>query len=53
MLEHVLTALEKATPELRERYLKRIQAVPGDEARQVEQRLVNLVEQDRSHRQAV
>ena len=47
MIETILTALEKSTPALRQRYLDRIRSVGTAEARAIEERLVNLIERDR------
>jgi predicted Rdx family selenoprotein len=47
MIETILTALEKSTPALRQRYLDRIRSVGTAEARKIEQRLIDLVERDR------
>ncbi|MGZ4190214.1 MAG: hypothetical protein ACXVQV_08880 [Actinomycetota bacterium] len=47
MIESILTALEKSTPALRERYLDRIRSVGTQEARMIEERLICLVERDR------
>ena len=49
MIETVLTALEKSTPALRQRYLDRIRSVSGAEARAIEEKLIDLVERDRAH----
>jgi hypothetical protein len=49
MIETVLTALEKSTPALRQRYLDRIRSVSGAEARAIEEKLINLIERDKSH----
>jgi len=48
MIETILTALEKSTPALRQRYLDRIRSVGTAEARAIEERLINLVERDRA-----
>ena len=48
MIETILTALEKSTPTLRQRYLDRIRSVGTAEARAIEERLINLVERDRA-----
>jgi len=46
MVETILTALEKSTPALRQRYLDRIRSVGTPEARAIEERLIDLVAQD-------
>ena len=48
MIESILTALEKSTPTLRQRYLDRIRCVGTAEARQIEERLIDLIERDRA-----
>jgi hypothetical protein len=48
MIETILTALEKSTPALRQRYLDRIRSVGTAEARVIEERLTDLVERDRA-----
>jgi hypothetical protein len=48
MIDSVLSALEKSTPALRQRYLDRIRAVGTEEARIIEERLIDLIERDRS-----
>jgi len=48
MIENVINALAASTPALRERYLQRIRTVGGTEARQIEFRIAQLVEQDRT-----
>ena len=52
MIETILTALEKSTPALRQRYLDRIRSVRTDEARAIEARLIDLIERDRVHANA-
>ena len=47
MIETILTALEKSTPTLRQRYLDRIRSVRTAEARAIEERLVDLIQRDR------
>jgi len=49
MIETVLTALEKSTPALRQRYLDRIRTVTGAEARAIEEKLTDLIERDKAH----
>jgi DNA-binding TFAR19-related protein (PDSD5 family) len=49
MIETILTALEKSTPALRQRYLDRIRSVRTEEARAIEARLIDLIERDRAH----
>jgi hypothetical protein len=48
MIETVLTALEKSTPTLRQRYLDRIRTVSGAEARAIEEKLVDFIERDKA-----
>jgi hypothetical protein len=52
MIQNVLTILASSTPALRARYLDRVRKVQGTEAREVEQKLQSLVEQDRRVRVA-
>jgi hypothetical protein len=48
MIENVLNTLASSTPALRERYLARIREVGTAEAREIEQKLASLVEQDKT-----
>jgi len=47
MIENILNALAAGTPALRERYLERIRTVPSPQARELEVRLLNLIQEDR------
>lgn len=47
MVEVVLNALASSTPALRERYLERVRRVNAAEAREIEQKLAELVRRDR------
>lgn len=52
MIQNVLTILAASTPALRARYLDRVRTVRDPEAREIERRLQDLVEQDRRRRVA-
>ena len=52
MIRNIMSLLESTTPALRQRYLERIRSVKGREARELEQRLVSLIERDTSKRTA-
>lgn len=48
MIENILNALETSTPALRERYLERIRSVEGEQARELEQRLVSMMDAEQT-----
>lgn len=46
MIENVLSALASSTPSLRQRYLERVREVASPEARELEAKIMRLIEAD-------
>jgi hypothetical protein len=46
MVKEILNVLAQSTPALRARYLARVRAVPGPEARRLESELLALTQRD-------